>query len=89
MKKVTLNNNPETTITIDEFDKDKIYLSRTSTSLYKLNRISSKWAFVSLINSFGTSTGIYDKASDALKSQMHYGDVYEFDTLVEAIKELL
>ncbi len=89
MKKVILNYKPETTVSINKFDKYKLYFSKTSTGLYKLQEINSKWVFIRLIGSIGTSNDSYNKVSDALKYQIGINDVYEFDNLEEAMKELL
>lgn len=79
----------EKVVYVDEFDSDKTYFCRTSTGLYKLHCVSSYWAFLNLENSIGTSAGCFSGVTDAIKYQMEYGNVYEFDTLKEAMEEML
>lgn len=89
MKNVILSISPKNAISIDSFNEDKLYFSKTATGLYKLHEIDSKWAFVSMSNSGDLSTGWYLCASEALKYQLKGEDVCEFDNLREAMEKYL
>lgn len=80
---------PETVVHVDKFDEHKIYFSKTSTGLYKLQNIRSYWMFVDLACSFGGSNGSHTGAIEAIKYQLEANEVFEFDTLKEAMEELL
>ena len=89
MKKVVKQKQVQEITTVDNFDADKLYFSKTSTGLYKLHKINSLWAFVSMDSSRVTSTGHYSEVAIAIEEQMRFSDVYEFDTLAEAMWEML
>ena len=89
MKKVVKQKQVHEITTIGNFDANKLYFCKTFTGLHKLHKINLLWTFVSMDNSQTTSTGCYSEVTIAIEDQMQFGDVYEFDTLEEAMREML
>ncbi len=95
MKTVIANTNRPDVISIAEVDKNKLYFASYAGVIYKLHRlsvnpdISCKYAFVSMLDSCCWSCGGHPTMARAIEVQKQYGDVYEFDTLKEAMEKLL
>jgi hypothetical protein len=74
------------TVSIEQIDTNLLYFSENNCGdIYKLHRIDNGWAFISMDDSDCWSSGNHGTEKEAILAEIRYGNVYEFNSLLEAI----
>ena len=88
IKEVTRSRrDPVPTVPIDNFDKDKLYLSRDSDGEWvKLQRLKGQWTFFCIEQSWSYWSGPYNDARTAIEDMLGTSPVYECDTIADMVQ---
>lgn len=83
-------------VSVDKFDKLKIYAINRGGHIYKLTKTNSRdyreiyWIFKSVQNSVCGSNGYFNTAQEAIDAEIRAGcDVWEFESVKEFAQWLL